>query len=128
MAAPELNLIDYWRIVRKRKVMIVLIVLVCAFVGWFYSTVRDERAVSPRAVMIEEPRSIATGGDMDFFYSSTDFIATQSELIKSRKVAEDAAIVLGWLKEGMSQSEHDAIINSIQGSISTACSDSSSVG
>lgn len=119
MATPELNLLDYWRIIRKRKLIILLIIVVSAGIAWFYASQQPPIYQARTRIMIEEARSVATGGELDFFYSETDFISTQSELIKSRKVAEKAAVILNWVNQDMPQKERDLVIGKIQSSIST---------
>src|SRR6058998_593353 len=99
MAQYEMNLRDYWRIVRRRRVVILAsTILVAVFSFWFAkqkvptyqatASVRFEQSTSLSGLLVEV-----------LSYSSADNIETQVTLIKSYPILEEVAKRLGRLPQ-----------------------------
>ena len=112
----ELNLRDYYRIFRRRRITILLIM--CVVMGTFYYRLSSQVPVYESSIKVKiiERRPVL---GINYGARVGDMIQTQQEIIKSRPVAERAAKDLGWL-EGLSDPlEIDRVIQKIQENITT---------
>lgn len=117
MQRAEFNLSDYWRIIRRRKfVIIAATVLVGGIVFWRNFTMSPVYSTSA-TVMVELARSLATGASDYYNPFEGDFRDTQTTIIASKPVAEEAAIYLGWVDETTPPDKKEAIVEEITGSV-----------
>jgi len=99
MAQYEMNLRDYWLIVRRRRVIILTsTVLVALFSFWF---ARQKAPVYEATAAVKFEQSTSLSGLLVevLSYSSADSIETQASLIKSYPILEEVARRLGRLPE-----------------------------
>ena len=97
MAQYEMNLRDYWLIVRRRRLIIVAsTVLVALFSLWF---AKQKVAVYQATAAVKFEQSTALTGLLVevLSYSTADNIETQATLIKSYPILEEVARRLGRL-------------------------------
>jgi capsular exopolysaccharide synthesis family protein len=99
MAQYEMNLRDYWFIVRRRRVTIALCTIVAAaFSFWFAQ--QKVPIYETSASVKYEPSAAVSGLLVEVLsYSSADSIETQAPLIKSIPILEEVARQLGKLPE-----------------------------
>jgi polysaccharide biosynthesis transport protein len=100
MAQYEMNLRDYWLIVRRRRLIIVAsTVLVALFSLWF---ARQKVPVYQATAAVKFEQSTALTGLLVevLSYSTADNIETQASLIKSYPILEEVARRLGRLPRG----------------------------
>jgi capsular exopolysaccharide synthesis family protein len=107
MTQYELNIRDYWRIVRRRKRVILLSGILLALLSFLIS---DLKAPTPEyqstASVKVERSSTMTGLFMEMLtWSPMDNIATQTSVIRSYPVLMESAVRLGLLPEGLSPDE-----------------------
>lgn len=102
----ELTLIDYWRILLKRRWTVLAtlgLVLVIALVGTLLTTpiYRSSATVQveSNSVQVVQVGGINAEGSPDYS-ASTDFLQTQIELLKSRSLAQKVVSQLGLVKSG----------------------------
>ena len=117
----ELNFRDYWRIVRKRRWVIVASIFLCTAVSLL--TVHKEVPVyqAVAKIKVEQRTTVAEALLQASIPSSPgDLMENYARVIEGRPVAELAAKRLGLLKPEMTDSEGDGAIDEVQGSISTA--------
>jgi succinoglycan biosynthesis transport protein ExoP len=93
MAQYELNLRDYWRILRKRKNILILTMLALSSFTFIISEFRKPSPLykATSQVRIEHSSSLAGLFVELFTYSSGDNLATQARIIKSFPVMERVA-------------------------------------
>ncbi|MFH1367762.1 MAG: polysaccharide biosynthesis tyrosine autokinase [Elusimicrobiota bacterium] len=118
MAQYELNLHDYWRIVKKRRWTILF--TLSAIVGsvMVFTKLQTPVYQATATVKVEpqmEIRGISTGqSDWDYYTA----LNTEVKIIKSALVAERAGIKLGLITSEMTETQKEPIIAAIQGKIS----------
>jgi capsular exopolysaccharide synthesis family protein len=117
MAQYELSLRDYWRIVRKRR-WVILFIFGAIFISTFvYNSTQPLIYQSFSSVRYTEQRLLATLLTELIQAPVGDVMLSQSKLIKSWSVAELAAKSLGWLKPDTPVEETNRIISFIQSSV-----------
>ena len=102
MAQYELNLRDYWLIVRKRKWIIAVTVLLVSGANWVMTQVASPELVYEASARIKFERSTAIPGFMTEMMSVSDGgsnITTQAEVIRSVPVLVRAGKKLGLVKK-----------------------------
>ncbi len=118
MAQYELNLRDYWRIVRKRRAIIIAIIAAVLVITFIYSTFQPQVYQATATVHYKEQRLLATMLSELIQYPIGDIMLSQAKLIQSWGVAEIAAKSLGWVKADTPVEDSNRIISSIQASVS----------
>src|SRR5437660_520898 len=99
MAQYEMNLRDYWLIVRRRRmIIIVCTVLVATFSFWF-ARQKVPQYTATAAVKFEQSTTLSGLLVEVFAVSSADNIETQVSLIKSYPVLEEVARRMGKLPQ-----------------------------
>ncbi|MFH1230441.1 MAG: polysaccharide biosynthesis tyrosine autokinase [Planctomycetota bacterium] len=117
MAQYELSLRDYWRIVRKRR-WIILFIFGAIFISIFvYNSIQPHIYQASSSVRYTEQRLLATLLTELIQAPVGDVMLSQSKLIKSWTVAELAAKSLGWIKPDTPVEETNRIISFIQSSV-----------
>ncbi|MBI4436784.1 MAG: AAA family ATPase [Candidatus Omnitrophica bacterium] len=118
MAQYDLNLRDYYRIFRRRKVTILLIF--CMVMGGAYYYLSSQKVVYQSSIKVQYTFQAPVTGMVYGRALPADYvIKTHLEIIKSHPVAERAAKILGWL-EGLSDPrEIDQMIQKIKRAIAT---------
>jgi polysaccharide biosynthesis transport protein len=117
MAQYELSLRDYWRIIRKRR-WIVILIFAAIFISTFvYNATQPLVYQSYSSVRYTEQRLLATLLTELIQAPVGDVMLSQSKLIKSWTVAELAAKSLGWIKPDTPVEDNNRIIYYIQSSV-----------
>lgn len=107
MAQYELNVIDYWLILKKRKYLILLsTILVVVFTVLFSEFLRPDPLYEASArVKFERSTTIAQQLLESLSYSSMNDLGTQIEFIRSFPVIERVAVDLGRVDSNTSPEE-----------------------
>ena len=112
-----LNMWDYWRIVNKRKWIIVSVFLVSIFVAQFFGGKVEPLYKSSVTLNVDLSQPIAeiTGAGVTFWGTAGrgDF-STQMELIKSYAILKDAALKLGYIKPDSTDAEVEAAVAALK--------------
>jgi Mrp family chromosome partitioning ATPase/uncharacterized protein involved in exopolysaccharide biosynthesis len=99
MAQYEANLRDYWLIVRRRRLIVIVSVLVAAAVGFWVGQNRVPTYQATASVKFEQSTAL-TGLLVEVLsYSTADNIETQATLIKSYPILEEVARRMGRLPQ-----------------------------
>jgi polysaccharide biosynthesis transport protein len=112
MAQYDVDLRDYWRILKKRKLVVVLMVLLAGISSYGFAKLKEPIALyeASASVKIERVSNMAdffSGG----FWAQEENITTQAFIITSFPVLEQAAKILGWIPEDISEDEIRLSIN-----------------
>jgi succinoglycan biosynthesis transport protein ExoP len=99
MAQYEMNLRDYWLIVRRRRVIIITSTILVALLSFGFSRQKVPIYEATAAVKFEQSTQLSGLLVEVLSYSSADSIETQVTLIKSYPILEDVAKRLGRLPE-----------------------------
>ncbi len=120
---PEyaLNLWDYWRIIYKRKWIIISVFLVS--VASSYLFVEKVVPIYKASVTIyintrRTPVAEVTGTGVTFWGGGGEDLSTQLELIRSFNILQDVALRLGYITPDMDSEKVQAIVASLRGKIS----------
>ncbi|UCH19964.1 MAG: hypothetical protein JSU83_15510, partial [Deltaproteobacteria bacterium] len=106
MAQYDVDLRDYWRVIKKRKAIIILMVFLVGLCSYGFAKLKEPepRFKASSAIKIESPTSLASvlmGG----FWEQGENIITQAYIITSFPVLEHTAKILGWLPRNLSQEQ-----------------------
>lgn len=101
MAQYELNLRDYWRIIRRRKTIIIFMVLAVSIGAFIFTEFRrpDPIYMASATVKFERASTIAGLFMEALAWSPGDPLATQAEVIRSYPVMEGVAKEMGLIPE-----------------------------
>jgi len=119
MPQYELNFYDYWRILKKRKWVIVISTL-----GIFVAAIIYTKRLTPvykatSSVKIQERQTVA-GLLVEYLsWTSADPIATSASLLTSQGMLEKVALELNLVKSDSPKTEIYKVINTLKGSIKT---------
>lgn len=115
----ELNFQDYWRIIRKRRHVIIFTFLVI-----FLSTIVYLNLLTPiyrasSTIKVEQHKTLANAL-LDFIsWSPGDVMITEAKVIESRLIAEEVVRRLGLVKDDATLDEFNQAVSTLQASIST---------
>ncbi|MGB2600410.1 MAG: Wzz/FepE/Etk N-terminal domain-containing protein, partial [Candidatus Omnitrophota bacterium] len=122
MAEYGLNLWDYWRIIHKRKWIIILVFIVSVISTYFFkekSVPIYRSSVTLYVNTQRTPIAEITGSGVTFWGGGGTNLSTQLELIKSFSVLKTVAMELGYVQEGDSDDSEkmQAAVSSLKGNI-----------
>src|SRR3989338_2365482 len=113
----ELDLGDYWRIVKRRKVIVLGTFFIITAAVWIHTSRIPPTYKAAASVKVDKPRTAGTTDPTFDVWEGTDFFEAQMEVISTSGGAHEAASALGLIKEGMTEKEVGAIIEPFQGVI-----------
>ncbi len=98
MAQYDLDLREYWRILRKRKLVVVFMVILVGVFSYGFAKLKEPTPIfeANAAIKIERMTSMADffmGG----FFAQTENIITHAFILTSFPVLEETAKMIGWL-------------------------------
>lgn len=119
MPQYELNLRDYLRIFRKRKVVIVT-TFIAVFIGSIvYLSMQPPVYTATTTVKIEERKTIAGLLTEWIVYSPADIMESQTKIIKCFPIMKKVALHLGLIDNNSPISEVHSVVANLQGKITT---------
>ena len=115
----ELNLRDYLRIFRKRKLIIFSSVLIFSFVGIWYMSNQEPIYEAYTTVKIEERRTV-TGLLTEWIaYNPADVLESQTKIIKGFPIIQTVAFELGVISEDASEAKIHQAVRAINSKVET---------
>ena len=112
MIQYELGFRDYWRIINKRRYVIISTFLIVFVTTLVYLNLQTPIYQAQATVKIEQRKTVA-GALMEYItWSAGDMLVTEAKVIESRLIAEEVAKRLGMVKEGTSQKQYNKAYNS----------------
>ncbi|MEK7853479.1 MAG: AAA family ATPase, partial [candidate division NC10 bacterium] len=107
MAQYEINLRDYWRIIRRRKLIVIAVPLAFAAFSALLAELQRPHAVYEAVASVRVERTSTLTGLLleNITWSSGDNLATQAALIRSFPVMERAARRLGNIPPDLTSRE-----------------------
>jgi len=133
MAQYEMNLRDYWLIIRRRQFIIIASTVLVALFSFWFARQKVPVYEATAAVKFEQSTSLSGLLVEVLSYSSADSIETQASLIKSSPILEEVARRMGRLPEGAKgeavreSKAYTAALDAIAGRIRTARIPSTSI-
>ncbi len=114
-----MNLGDYWRVVRKRKYIIILSLLFVIAATYFYTSRQTPIYSTSCKVKIEQRKSVAAVLTELITWSPGDEMASQANIINSYQTVEKVAEELKYFNSSMTAAERMAVTKGLQGQIKT---------
>ena len=105
MAQYELNLRDYWRVLRKRKLTVLLFPILIASLSFLMTPSLPPAYQAVSSVKISQSTSVAGLLLQAITWSEGDNLATQAKLIQSQPIIIKIAQRLGLIDQGLTSSE-----------------------
>jgi polysaccharide biosynthesis transport protein len=107
MAQYELNVIDYWLILKKRKYLIALSALLVVSFTFLFSELFKPAPIYEAVARVKFERNTTVAQQLleSLSYSNANDLGTQTEFIRSFPVMERVAVDLGRVEAGASEEE-----------------------
>jgi len=112
---PELTLQDYWRIIRRRKILLLSTWASVVAATFLFSEWQTPVYQAQAVVKLDPPVTISGMNPMDF--DSWSLLSTEVKSIRSTSVAQRAARLLGWVTDETSEEQGLRIANALQDQI-----------
>ena len=119
MAQYELNIRDYLRIIRKRKVIILLTFIIVTAASIFFTPDKPIVYKATTTVKIEEQKTVAGLLTEWIIYTPGDIMQSQAAIIKGFNVIEKAALRLGMIDSDTPTEKVNRIVTALQKRIDT---------
>ena len=120
MAQYELNIRDYWRILKKRKFIIILTFFSTIIATHIYNSFQIPIYQAIATIRIEPRRTYITALTDQILGSTGDYLATEERVIQSQPILDEAAIRAGLIGEDSSTEERQKVASEIGFGLSTA--------
>ncbi|NQT33009.1 MAG: polysaccharide biosynthesis tyrosine autokinase [Candidatus Omnitrophica bacterium] len=123
MAEYALNLWDYWRIIYKRKWIIISVFLISVISSYLFVEKVDPLFRSSVTLFINTSRTpIAeiTGSGVTFWGGGSENFETQLELIRSYKTLKRVALDLGYITEDSKEERVQDVVAGLRGKINVS--------
>ena len=116
----ELNFRDYWRILRKRKILIVSFFVVSLVIS-FYKGAQQIPVYEASSTVKLEQRQTIIGAILEssISWNAGDPMESTAKVIESHPIAEKTAEYIGLVHTGMTPEEKEAAIGQVDGTVST---------
>ncbi|MCS7230833.1 MAG: GNVR domain-containing protein, partial [Elusimicrobiota bacterium] len=113
----ELNLYDYWRIIKKRKFIIFTSIISFTIMSWIYTNLQVPVYQASSVVKID-PSLIIPGIQTELLgWDMLNAINTEVKIINSTVIAERTAKKLGLITDFTPKDIKDAVVSSIQSKV-----------
>ncbi|MFN3550210.1 MAG: GumC family protein [Endomicrobiia bacterium] len=113
----ELNLYDYWRILKRRKFIVIISVISALLFSIIYTNLQTPLYQAVAVVKVEPSLIIPGVATESLGWDMYQTINTEVKIINSKIIAERAAKKLGLITEFTSKDEINEILSSIQNKI-----------
>ena len=118
MQKYEMNLYDYWRIIRKRKMVIlgsIFIVVLCTYI---YTRGQVPTYETRSRIRFQQHRTVSSLLITELIlYQPGDIMSSQAQVASSSSVIEKAARLLGKVTDSTSVTELQQIVSDIQSKV-----------
>lgn len=105
--AYDLNLREYWRTIRRRKVIIIFTIFMMTLFSFIFSVLGRPTPIykAGASVKVEKSGSVTGLFIQTVSYSTTDYMQTQTAMIKSYFIMELVAKKMGLIPSGISSDD-----------------------
>jgi len=119
MAQYELNIRDYWRILKKRKFIMILTFFSTVIATVIYNNLQIPVYEARATIRIEHRKTYVTALTDEILGATGDFLATEEKVIQSRPIIEEVARRLDLIDKDSSVEKIEEVIGEIESSLST---------
>ncbi len=105
--AYDLNLREYWRTIRRRKVIVIFTIFMMTLFSFIFSVMGRPTPIykAGASVKVEKSNSMTGLFIQTFSYSTTNYMETQTAMIKSYFIMELVAKKMGLIPSGISSDD-----------------------
>ncbi len=114
--SQEYTIYDYWRIIRRRKWVIIFSVIIVIGAAHYFSLRREP--VYRASAVCEVTAETVTGAGGTYHWYSAGMMETEIRVAQSRKVIERALELIGQITDETPVDEIDRLVSNISGKIS----------
>jgi len=118
-AQYDLNIRDYWRVIKKRRVIILLAFISIVIATAVYNNLQTPVYQAAVMVRIQYQSTVISALTDKFLGQVRDVLATEEKIIISGPIIKEAAKRLKLINDSMPQQEIDNVINEIANGLST---------
>jgi capsular exopolysaccharide synthesis family protein len=106
MAQYDVDLRDYWRVIKKRRTIIILMVVLVGLCSYGFAKLKEPEPLfrASSAIKIETKTSLASAL-MGGFWEHGENMITQAYIITSFPVLGHTAKILGWLPRNLAEEQ-----------------------
>jgi len=119
MAQYELNIRDYWRILKKRRFIMILTFFSTVIATIIYNNLQIPIYQATAIVRIEQRRTYVTALTDEILGATGDYLATEEKVIQSRPIIEEAARRAGLIEKNFSIDEIETAVADIEFNLTT---------
>ncbi|MDP2939666.1 MAG: polysaccharide biosynthesis tyrosine autokinase [Candidatus Omnitrophota bacterium] len=119
MAQYELNIRDYWRILKKRRIIILLTFISSVIATAVYNNLQTPIYEASAMVRVEQRKTVIGALTERIMGYGGDFLLTEEKVIRSRPVIEEAARRLKLIDKNSSTEKIEEIVGEIEANIGT---------
>ncbi len=119
MPQYELNLRDYMRILRKRRILIIATFIIVSISSFFYVSTKPVYYTSSATVKIEERKTVAGLLTEMLVVNPADVMESETKYIKSYPVMKKVGERMGMIKDGASTEQVNSVVGELQGEVDT---------
>jgi len=115
----DLNIRDYWRVIKKRRLVILLTFISVVIATAVYNNLQTPVYEAVTTVRIQSQSTVISALTDKFFGKSRDVLSSEERVISSTPVIEEAAKRLKMISDSSSPQEKDNVITDISEGLST---------
>ena len=119
MAQYELNIRDYWRILKKRKFIMILTFFSTIIATFIYNNLQIPVYEATATIRIEQRKTYVTALTDEILGATGDYLATEEKVIQSRPIIEEVARRLDLIDKDSSIEKIEEVITEIESGLST---------
>lgn len=115
----DLNIRDYWRVIRKRRFLILFAFIAVVVFTAVYNNLQTPIYRATATVRIQVQATVISALTERFFGPTRDVLSAEEKVITSGPIIMETAKRLKLIKENSSQQEIDNVVGEIGGGLST---------
>ncbi|MDP3142874.1 MAG: Wzz/FepE/Etk N-terminal domain-containing protein, partial [Candidatus Omnitrophota bacterium] len=115
----DLNIRDYWRVLKKRRVIILLTFISVVIATAVYNNLQTPVYQATVTVRIQYQSTVISALTEKFLGYNKDVLSAEEKIVNSYPVIEAAVKKLNLIKESTTNQEKDDIINEISKTLTT---------
>lgn len=120
MAQYELNFRDYWRIIKKRRLIILLTFVSAVVATAVYNNLQTPIYEASATVRVDQRKTVIGALTEQILGYGGDFMQTEEKIVTSRPVIEEAVKRLNLIDKDSTQDKIEEIVGEIESGLSTS--------
>jgi len=105
MPQYELSLRDYWRIIKKKRIIVITTVILLGMFSFIFALMNRPEPIYQAVASLKIEKITSLAGLYNYYWSGGDDLATRAEEIKSYPIIEKAAQAMGLIDSNLTSDE-----------------------